>query len=369
MLVGLGVFLLIGVGGAALDLGRQELMHMRLQHATDAAALSAGSLRDTLSARVTNPMRVEAARRYYMLSMPATYFGIARPAANITITGNTIRVATEAVPVPTLFIKLLGISTLSTWGVTEFTFPSPDVKMDVILMVATGEVSDSTVREGGRRLDVTRAKTVELAKNILEGSPNNRVALVIYDSQAYRSLPFTNSVGTITSELSAMSTRYDGRTWSHNENTTKALNFVYDTPWLKTGYRTDRDVVRNVIIINHDFNTPNNQNVFNRLLGIRFRGKVLDNVHDGEWLCDALVREQNIHIYTVFFGNATSMWPGLGGLFTPGSPHQTHIDFMRGCASDPQNYYYVDGLNQPATPQMYRTLNSIVNKIRSTRFF
>jgi len=84
MLTGLSFLFLVAAGGAGVDFGRQQLFRMKMQQASDAAALAAALLPPS----ATNQERTDVALRYFKLNYPASYLGSDRPEPQITIGDN-----------------------------------------------------------------------------------------------------------------------------------------------------------------------------------------------------------------------------------------------------------------------------------------
>lgn len=112
MLTGLAILILFAVAGAGVDFGRQQLVRMKLQNASDAAAVAAASLPDSVSAE----QRRQVALRYYNLNFPSSYLGIARPSPNIQIGSQIIVDASTSMNAN--FVSNVGVQTLEAQGRT-----------------------------------------------------------------------------------------------------------------------------------------------------------------------------------------------------------------------------------------------------------
>lgn len=110
MLTGLMVLVLVAVAGSSVDFGREQMVKLKLQQSSDAAALAAS----LLPAGATNADKRATALRYFALNFPAEYLGIPRPTPNVTI-GSTIEVSASAI-VEMKFIRNVGINTLTAVG-------------------------------------------------------------------------------------------------------------------------------------------------------------------------------------------------------------------------------------------------------------
>ena len=146
MLTGLAIIIMFATGGAAIDFGRQQLVRMKLQQASDAAALAAASMPENASQQE----RFNAALRYYNLNYPPEYLGIARPAPNITI-GNSISVRANA-NIRSNFVRNVGVETLEARGrtVVNLNTTTTQTDYDVILaMDNSGSMYEADVGNNG----------------------------------------------------------------------------------------------------------------------------------------------------------------------------------------------------------------------------
>lgn len=107
MLTGLLFFILLGTGGMAIDLGRQQLVRIKLQQASDAAAL-AGALAPE------GADRASVAMRYFTINFPSEYMGVRRPTPRVTV-GSQVQVTAEAT-MNTIFVRHIGTSSMSSSG-------------------------------------------------------------------------------------------------------------------------------------------------------------------------------------------------------------------------------------------------------------
>ncbi len=112
MITGLMLLILFAVAGAGADFGRQQLVRMKLQNASDAAAVAAASMPES----TTTEQRRAVALRYYNLNYPTTYLGVARPTANIQIGDQIIVDANTSFS--TNFIGGVGVERLESQGRT-----------------------------------------------------------------------------------------------------------------------------------------------------------------------------------------------------------------------------------------------------------
>lgn len=134
ILFGLSVVMLVGISGAGVDLAVQQLMRVKLQGASDAAALSAASLR-TMSGTPSAQQRETAALRYFNLNYPPEFYGVQRPVPAITVAAEDVTVNAGA-GVETSFVRHLGISTLDANSHAVAAFSQLSVSdFDVLIVV------------------------------------------------------------------------------------------------------------------------------------------------------------------------------------------------------------------------------------------
>ncbi len=145
MMTGLSILVLFAAGGAAVDFGRQQLVRMKLQQASDAAAIAAASLPVNASDAEKRAM----AERYFNLNYPSNYLGIARPIPTIT-TGNPITVSATRT-LNANFISAVGVPTLNAEGRSGVETPttSTETYYDVLLVMdTTGSMNAADVGSG-----------------------------------------------------------------------------------------------------------------------------------------------------------------------------------------------------------------------------
>lgn len=166
ILTGLLFFVLLGAAGASIDLGRQQLVRIKLQHSADAAALAGALAPDGAD-------RQAVALRYFNMNFPAKYMGVTRPVPRVTI-GNSVRVVADAT-VPTTLIKFLGKDQVAADAVSSVMLAASQTQSyDLLLSIdVSGSMSYADV-EGGRpvpaaSMSAARANGVRLCQ--LTGLP------------------------------------------------------------------------------------------------------------------------------------------------------------------------------------------------------
>ncbi|MFM9889315.1 MAG: vWA domain-containing protein [Rickettsiales bacterium] len=107
LITGLMVLVLVAFAGASVDLGREQIVKLKMQEAADAAALAAA----LAPAGATNADKQAVAERYFNINYPAVYLGVPRPRPTIII-GNSIEVTATA-DVTMNFVSNVGIGQLT----------------------------------------------------------------------------------------------------------------------------------------------------------------------------------------------------------------------------------------------------------------
>jgi Flp pilus assembly protein TadG len=144
ILTGLMFAILLATGGMGVDLGRQQLVRIKLQQSADAAAL-AGALARSPSERYATAMR------YFNLNFPEHYLGVERPTPEITIT-NTVEVTANA-DIDTFFVRTIGIKSTNSLGSSEVAIETRNQNYDVLLVMdnsgsmAFNDVGYTNIRE------------------------------------------------------------------------------------------------------------------------------------------------------------------------------------------------------------------------------
>jgi hypothetical protein len=176
MIVAGGMAVIIAVSGVAIDLGRQQLIHAKLQQATDAAGLAYQSLAvpPGTDATTDKQERTDAANRYFALNFPATYMGVNRPEVTVSPDTTTVRISTAPINVPMLFIKLIPLAPnyLTTAASTTVTgSPATPQAYDLVLAMDNSGSMGTTDAGAGGTLAVTDVGTVHaLAANACANS-------------------------------------------------------------------------------------------------------------------------------------------------------------------------------------------------------
>lgn len=139
MLTMLMLLILVGTAGASIDLGRQQLVRIKLQQASDAAAL-AGALAPAGTDKAT------VAARYFAMNFPQEYLGVNRPNPSIRI-GDRVTVSATA-DVETYFVRHIGTESIVSSGNSAVAVDAArnDQKYDLLLVMdVSGSMRDDDV--------------------------------------------------------------------------------------------------------------------------------------------------------------------------------------------------------------------------------
>ncbi|MFN7451526.1 MAG: vWA domain-containing protein [Alphaproteobacteria bacterium] len=315
ILVGLGILVLVGLAGAGIDLGRQQIVSNKLQSACDAAAIAAGS--------APAGQEIETARRYFNLNFPDGYLGVTRPTPTVTFGANGASVRASA-PVPTLFIRLLGVTTTTAVGRTgtESDSTTNTQKFDVILVMDnSGSMAANDAGGGQTRVGALIVAAKTLVSSLLD--PNvagSRVAGITWDHAVIDTIGFQNTNGPMQSFLDGMTPR--GQTNSA-VGMTAAQSMV-------SGFNTD--AVKAVVLLTDGVNSPNATSVNANTIII----------------CDNL-QAQGVVVYTIALGPVATQFPDVA-------------TFLTACASDPGKFY-----NAPDATALQNVFDAILTSVKKLR--
>jgi Putative Flp pilus-assembly TadE/G-like/von Willebrand factor type A domain len=156
-------FFLIGIGGAGYDLGKQQLVKQRIQQAADAAAVAAS----VMGASATPDQRKLMAKAVFELNYPNMYMGVSRPAPNIELLGDSVRVSANT-SVPSSFVGTLGISATSAGGASRVLISKEKKEQMPTDFVFVLDISES-MREWLKRSSGTAGPSAEYYAPYIEG--------------------------------------------------------------------------------------------------------------------------------------------------------------------------------------------------------
>ena len=202
---GLGILLLLGVSGAAIDLGNQQLLRARTQQSSDAAALAGAAL----SAKGGNPQQV--ALRYFNLNFSPTYLGVQRPSPAISVGSNSLSVSATSQQ-PTSLTGFVGVSSVNAGGRTvvamEGSNSTTAQTYDVILVMDNSgsmiSADAGTPQKPASRIDALREAALTMTSALLNGQNASRMAGVAWSDRVEGRQDLTSNQGTMTSFLNRM---------------------------------------------------------------------------------------------------------------------------------------------------------------------
>ncbi|MBN8544153.1 MAG: VWA domain-containing protein [Alphaproteobacteria bacterium] len=331
IIAGLMILTLTAVSGAAIDLGRQQLVRSKLQQASDAGAIAAA----TMPSDATQAEKEAAGRRYFALNFPNGYMGIARPNPAVSISNGDILVTATA-DVPTRFVSLLGINTVVSTGRTRIASSSTTTgnSYDLIMILDnSGSMGLADAGGGQTRIAALRNSALNIATNLLpDGNTANRIALVPYDAgvppgAGADTLPLTENRGTVTSEINAM--RAVGGT-----NSGTAFGYAASRAGFVQSMRND--VVRTVVWLTDGVNNT-----------VSSDNQTLQNCAD--------FKAQGIVVFTIAFGSTVAANAGVRSL-------------MSSCATgapgtNEGQYFFI----APDAATLSTTFNSILTTVSNLR--
>lgn len=205
---GLSILFLVGVTGAAIDLGRQQLIRARTQQSSDAAALAAA----TLSATGANPQQV--AMRYFNLNFSTGYMGFDRPSPSINVGTTTIAIsATNSMP--TSFANNIGVHTMNAGGRTVVANESTSkATMDYDVVAVIDESGSTGARDAGTgrtRMEEEKDALRDMIEGLFPSSDstnkNLRFGLVGYTGYISTTGGLTSNKGHAQSYISKLKSR------------------------------------------------------------------------------------------------------------------------------------------------------------------
>jgi len=164
--LGLGMMMLIGAAGTAIDMGRVQIVQSRMQNALDATGLAVGSSISTSNiATETN--------KYFYANFPAGYLGSTITSLTAAPNGinSVINLAATGVVNMTL-MKVLGISSVNVSATSQIIRQSKGMEL-VLIIDTTGSMASSA---GGNVSKIQAAKTAAITLlDVLYGTTNNIV--------------------------------------------------------------------------------------------------------------------------------------------------------------------------------------------------
>lgn len=284
---GLGILFLVGVAGAAIDLGQQQLVRARTQQSSDAAGLAAG----TLAISGVDPRQV--ALRYFNINFAPSYMGVTRPTPSINV-GGTIEVKASSSR-PTSFVNTIGTeATVASGRTVVVSNPTQKPRKYDLVLVMDNTLSMKAKDVGSpgnpqARIEGLTIAAKAIAANLLTDAEatGSRVGAVSWYTSvdAAQYLPLTTSLSSVNHYL-------DNTYLKCCTDSSVGLQYAYDhvTPSFTS------DTVHAVVLLTDGLN--------NRHDGTADPGGVRSNAAS-EKVCDAF-KKAGVLVYAVGYGKAAS---------------------------------------------------------------
>jgi len=204
-IVALGIFMLIGATGVAVDMGRVQIVQTRMQNALDAAGLAVGSEASTVNITTETS-------KYFYANFPANYLGTtitSGPSATPNGLNSVINLSVTGT-VNTTFMQLFHINSIAVSAASQITRQSSGMEL-VLVLDNTGSMA-CDVTTGSNCNSGSTSKIVAL-KNAVTGT-NGLLDILFGGGNTVPNLwvgvvPFTDMVNIGTSHMSWMDTMYD----------------------------------------------------------------------------------------------------------------------------------------------------------------
>lgn len=194
--IAIGVVMLTGATGTAIDMGRVQVVQSRMQTALDAAGLAVGT-------EISTANIATETSKYFYANFPAGYLGTTISSISaVPNAANSIIALNVSGTVPTTFMKLFGVSTVSVSATSQITRQQSGMEL-VLVIDNTGSMANSA---GGATTKIQAAKSAASSLlDILYGSGNNTSPNLWVGV-----VPFSQTVNIGTTHNAWMDTAYDG---------------------------------------------------------------------------------------------------------------------------------------------------------------
>jgi Flp pilus assembly protein TadG len=171
MLTGLLITVLVSITGAGYDLAHQQLVKLRIQQASDIAALAAA----TMTGNPTTAQREQIAARYFALNYPETYLGVPRPTPQVEVGSSSIRVSASA-DMPTQFMQYVGFDTIVSGGSSTVSTDSraQDADYDVAVVVDESGSQAAALPPYSSRMEAQKASLRTMVNAIVPAATTNQ---------------------------------------------------------------------------------------------------------------------------------------------------------------------------------------------------
>jgi Flp pilus assembly protein TadG len=204
---GLSILFLIGVAGASIDLGQQQLVRARTQQSSDAAALAAA----TVSGIGVDANQV--AMRYFNLNFSSSYMGLTRPMPTINIGSKSIAVSATNT-MPPSFVGNIGVKSSNASGrtvVANDSTTTTTMDYDVVAVIDESGSTGARFANGKSRMDEEKDALRDMLDGLFPSSessnPNLRFGLVGYTGYISTTGGLTSNKGHATSYINKLQSR------------------------------------------------------------------------------------------------------------------------------------------------------------------
>ncbi len=243
-IVGLGALVLVGATGVAIDTARLQLVQTRLANSLDAAGLAAGATVNT------TVMNTEVSK--YLNANFNNYMGSSLSNTTTSVNSDKTKISLSAsADVPTIFMKLFGVSENTVTASSEITRGNKGLELVMVL--------DNTGSMAGSKLTSLKSAAKDLV-NILYGSKTTT------DNLWIGLVPFSQGVNIGSTRTSWLdTTHYNGLNWGPTSwmGCVDARASTYDTTddppsvkKFKAYYWPDSDSYNDWITKKGKYNTP-----------------------------------------------------------------------------------------------------------------
>lgn len=240
MLAGGGILILILVVGMGLDLGRQQLVRSKLQHATDAAALAIASM--PISA--TDAEKRAAGLRVFHLNYPDDYMGVG--AVEPTINLNPIEVTVAQEVLNTSFTHVIGTDTIEVGAhsvVKGQTKPQP---FDIVMVLDESTSMSFDAGGGKTRVQVLKETATMLANKVFAKNDGSRIGVSAWSYAIINpQLPLTDSQSSVLTAINSL---------IPNGGTDSGLGLRWARDHIANGF-TNNNHIKTVILLTDGANT------------------------------------------------------------------------------------------------------------------
>ena len=172
----LALFVLVGmlvVAGMAVDLMRAEHERVRMQGATDRAALAATMLRENISGAQPDQIALAQMQAEGLGAQAAGRIAVAEAPGSRSVT------LSPAATLQTGFMRLLGIDTLPVQAHAQAIEAVGRTRFEVVLALDVTGSMGAVTANGQTRIEALRAAAGDLVTSLLQGREPGEVALTI----------------------------------------------------------------------------------------------------------------------------------------------------------------------------------------------